>query len=614
MKKAKTTRYSQLSKVHRNALINETGHELILFDAFDSFTGASNNLKYFQNSLALFKKEVSSWKDSKIYTFGFISVCNDEQSNSKRTYETFQSQFKNGFAKFITESKRANSAIYEIDAEVIYEFEGWLKKRTIKGVPISINTQRRYFAIVRRIFEKLISIPSTSKYVSKNILFSKNPFPRAHAHTKKTETIDDHIWDRLVAACRKEASATIDLVEDGWRILSKKEIFPDEKITNRSKYKSYSVALWELHRTFPKVIPSFPEIKNINDLLYNAVAYIHGKEKLCLPLQPSVDRLIPFVVLFAIYTLANTGSIRALKSRQAKEVEVLGSKRIVFTFEKGRSHSKYSRSFSRDDIDPLSPNRLIEFIQKWTNRIRSTSGQFSDNIFIFVSQVGTIRGFLSAVDSGTDSDSSWIWGLRQFLKRNDLPHITLRIVRTTGLDIIRDLTGDDIRAVKSAGGQKSSAVIALHYEGSASSKRRNESLSAAMHSLEPWVSTAGRNNPRGTPDDSDIIAATPGWTCLDPYDSPIAGETRGKLCNAFGRCPVCPHAMCNAKSSYSLARAIQLAEEIIRAQTYLDRERWIFAYEPSLIALRNQWIPSFIDKKIIQNAAKLNLSPIGKLE
>ncbi|AVK72188.1 hypothetical protein BJN34_0060 [Cupriavidus necator] len=145
-------------------------------------------------------------------------------------------------------------------------------------------------------------------------------------------------------------------------------------------------------------------------------------------------------------------------------------------------------------------------------------------------------------------------------------------------------------------------------------RRRHEKLSEVMLAQERFYSSDGRRDIRGEPDDIDIGAATPGWACHDPFDSPIPGEVKGRLCQGFGRCPACEMGNLDTTSGYALARVLQLTEEVAKAQSYLEAPRWHAAFEEVSKKLREKWIPSFVDPAVIEAASRLNLGPIGRLE
>ena len=606
-----------MSSAQRQA-ISQNGENVVISDTFTSYVGPAENLPYFQSALSVIRNCVKDWRSSEGWVLAFIFWSNNPKRRSKRVFEALAYQFKNGFSLFVEDSGICGRDLNEFGSSEINSFLVWLRSRKSNNKGrcsvISVNTQRRLYGAARAMFEELQRNPKTKHLVGPDISFPKHPFPKAHHATAATDVVDDVTWMRMVVACRKEVDETMLAVRAGWNILEGPAKQPDPTRRGQGQYSEFSVALQALASTYPGPVPALSEIRRSYPVLADAVQYIHRLENLVKPLYPDADILLPFILLTAIYTQANTGPLRALRIHQLGISEILGRERIVFNFEKPRSGIQYSRSFAIDDGDQYSPLQLLRFVAKWTQRIRPYAAGYADSVFIFVASSRKVRTFLTSRDSGTDSDSSWRHAMKMFCRRNNLPYVTVAELRNTGLDIIRDLNNDDIRAVQAAGGQSSQSTIERHYDGAGAKRRRYEKLAEIMPTQERWVTTDGRSDMRGAPDASDAGAATPGWICLDPFDSPIPGESRGRLCQAYGRCPDCAMAALDESSPYALARVLQLAEEMQEAQGYLDAARWHVAYVPALQALKGKWIPLFTDKSVIQAAARMNLSPIGRLE
>lgn len=615
MSKKKFSRYKQITDVQRNALHDERPI-VVLEEQINSFIGPRDNLPFFRKEIAKFRKTVEGWCSAPEFIYAFMKHCNEPKKRiAKRAYEASHSQFKNGFAKFLNQEKFTAFSISDFDAAFIKKYIFWLKTYNVServGV-LSPNTQRKYYGILVNLLNIMRESKSAAHFFSDSLSFPDNPFVRAHAATKQTETVDDFIWKRIILACRQDVREIYDSVLSGWELLDGEEILPDDTARGRGRYAYRGAALWRIKHLFPTLIPKPSDMKIIDRDLKDSILYIHKQDSITRPFYPLVKDIVPFILLQAIYSLANTGGLRSMKWEQISEIDVLGVRRVLYSIEKERGTS-YGRSFVVQSDDIFSPFRLHEFIKRWTSKIRLLAKNFEDNVYIFVAQSRRIRAFHSSADTGVDSDSSWNSAMKQFMKRHSLPHFTLKVIRNTGLDVIRELTNDDMRAVQGAGGQTSIGVLELHYDGSAAKRRRQEDLVGVMTLQERRIRSGGRIDPRFSPKSEDIFAATPGWGCNDIYNSPIPGQTEGTPCAAFGRCPACPLTYLNNSSSYSLARVLQLAEEIRKAQTYLDARRWSEAYEPVLKALVDRWIPSFDNKEVRDGAAKIVLNSIGRLD
>lgn len=622
MRKSKASRYRQLSDGQR-AILGEADGKVSVAGQLKSFTGRRENLKHFEAALLDFKKIVVAWPTGPAWIHAFIRRCDSQSLKSKRGYETICGQFKNGFAKFLEQKSLTQLEFSDYSTQLVIDFRAWLRIDSTKkagsatgdGKPRSGATSRKYFQQFQLLIDELRQDSRYGKQLPA-IVFPNIPFSGSAANQKRYEILDDLSYKNIYLGCRQLAEATSACVWYAQSIFASESVKPDDTRRGRGKYGDLASLLSALNHRYPGVLPNQATIRRDEKVLCDAIQYIHGGYRAIQEyFQPSAETLLPFIILLAIYTQANTGPLRSLRVSNIQQVEVLGRQRIQLQFEKGRGQYSYKRSYALDEADPLSPDGIRRTIEQWTRRIRGEAeAEAKANFFIFVSQQGRVRSFLTAVDYGSDSDSSWKNAIKNLCKLLGIEGLTTSQLRFTGLDIVREITNDDIRAVKAAGGQKAESTIKLHYEGAGAARRRHEALAEVMQTQERWVDTRGRANPRGAPDHVNISAATPGWGCIDPYCSPIPGQAHGRLCGAFGSCPACPHATLDCRSSYALARVLQLNDEVQQAMDYLDAPRWFSTYGQVAIALRNKWIPSFSDPRTWEEASQLNLGPIGRLE
>ncbi len=623
MRKGKHSRYQQLGAEQKAKLTN-ADTPVSVSGELRSFTGPPENLEHFESALREFEILVASWPTGPAWIHAFVKRSNHHGIKSKRSYETIFGQFKNGFAHFLKQRGKTDLQLADYSSELILSFYSWLesdKTKMLGGIrsietPRAESTARRYFQQLRLLIDELRN-DSLYKTALCHLEFPNISFSGAAASERKTEVLDDPTFKSLYEGCRDSVLETIARVSYATQIFnSDPPLLPKLARKDGNRFREMPSLLFELNRRYPGLLPSLEIIRAEDEEIAYAIQYIHGGYRSIQEyFQPSSETLLPFMILISVYTHANTGPLRSLRRSNVSTINVLGKERICFLIEKGRGQYSYKRTFALDETDLLSPDRLHRFLELWTGRVRpAAQAESIGNMFIFVSQQGGVRSFYSAVDFGTDSDSSWLNALRNICKRLGLQAICNSEIRVTGLDVVREVTNDDVRAVKAAGGQKSEGTIKLHYEGAGAIRRRNEDLSGVMVTAERWVVSDGRTDPRGEPTSADMHAATPGWGCVDAFHSPILGELSGKLCGAFGSCPACPLATLNKESAYSLARVLQLDKEVKLAMEYLDFARWKSTYERVAIALRDKWIPSFSSPRVWEEACQLNLGAIGRLE
>lgn len=613
MRRDPSLRYKQLSEEQR-ALIANGNDSVVIAPQLHAYLGKSENLPFFKKALEDVKRDFAGLACANDFIAAFVLWSNGTKRNSKRTFSHSQSLLANGWVSYLRDRKKADLSTSEVTRETLNDYLDWLKRREKNGEKYARETQRRMYGAVVALLKEMQGNATLKKKLATGLSFPNRAF-RHGGVENPTELLDDVELAALLRACWSDVSQTMTEFWLRYPVVSgDRPCPPDETQQGMRRYADLDSCLWALRQKFDAALPNLEDLKFVDVDLANAVLYIHGYDAVSLPFYPTTERILPFVLLQAVFTSANTGTLLGLRLDNVTEKEVMGVLRKVFNLVKPRARTQYQRSFAIDQEDPFSPGEIHDFVLAWTSRIRSHAGMFSNNVFIFVTREKKIRGFLTADQCGAACDPVWGQSLRRFCERHNLPKLNIGNIRVTGLDIVRVLSDDDIRAVKAAGGQKSEQVIHEHYEGAGTRRRRHEALVEVIITREGWVFTKGRADPRGAPKFADLLAATPGWHCLDPFDSPIPGETRGRRCQAFGQCPACPLAAVNVNSSYSLARLLQLLDEINVAIEYLEPERWNAAYALPKKKLAEIWLPSFKDEKVIEAAALMSLNPIGRLE
>jgi hypothetical protein len=143
--------------------------------------------------------------------------------------------------------------------------------------------------------------------------------------------------------------------------------------------------------------------------------------------------------------------------------------------------------------------------------------------------------------------------------------------------------------------------------GDGAKQRDEERLAEIMQVRGRWRQTQGKIETRGRPEHTDIGAATPGWTCLDPY-SGLYGP-KDTLCSAYAQCPVCPLGSIDFQSPYACAQAHNLLEAVRRAAETMAPQAWLDRMAPVQQKLVNAWLCQF-SEPVRKAAEKLSLPPL----
>jgi hypothetical protein len=263
---------------------------------------------------------------------------------------------------------------------------------------------------------------------------------------------------------------------------------------------------------------------------------------------------------------------------------------------------------------PDNPAFLWQFLLEWTQWFRPTAAPgWQDRLFLYVpgstSPNKRMQGFDGETDPG--GDFNFTYAYKQFFQDHGLTYYTFKQIRLTGLDIVDVEFAGDIRAKQAAGGHAKVQTTYQSYTTDAQMQRGDESLAQLSAARERFRKTQGKSDPRRKPEGADIGAATPGWTCVDPYDSPL--YEKDKLCGGYGRCPACPLGSISPNDCYSAAQAFNLLDAIDKAVETIAPAAWLERYGPSRKALTEFWLPQIPDH-VLEQVRQMKLPPLPPLE
>ncbi|MDM4765989.1 hypothetical protein [Pelomonas sp. SE-A7] len=584
---------------------------MILDARFRAFRGKQHLKEYFLKAFGNFESLVNGFVAKDALSDGFVSLCNS--CHSKRAFGAVYTKLAGGIIKFAVTKGLEKLPFDKWPVDLGAQFRYWLDTAPNVGdSPYHPNTARKYYHIVPSLFAAI-----SNGAVQKSTLPDFDSFPNAYSGaekaTKTTQALGLSFLLKVLIAARSEFIEVSRKRAYADELLSGAAMLPLDGAKGSKKWSTLGAVIWALHLKFGKSgLPLFTEVREFDRTLSDAITRKHGGWRtVSLYFQPTAESLIPPLLLLYIYAHANTEPLRALKIKNIENFDLLKTARMALRFDKNRA-GPYSRSFAIDATDPASPSSIVELMSAWTSKIRKQAGPFKDHLFIFPTKDGEIRPFNTAEDVGNSSDSTWSHHLKEFSLRNGLPLFTVSELRQTSIDFGWQISDDDIREMLALKGGKSEAVARLHYQSDLMKVRGQYTIGLLQSGRVREVRTGGKSTHRRAPKDEDRGSATPGCTCVDPMDSPIPGQRKDELCAAFGRCPGCPHGSPNLRSPYSLARMLQLRDELRKAKMYLSIERWHGVYV-HVEAVVNKWLLLYGDDIWIE-AEKMHLPPIGVLE
>jgi len=627
------SRYEQLSEKERNNLRLPRA-ELLISGSLRSFSGPAENRPYFEAALNVVKEASSDFADAKLFLDAFVEVCNTAGISSKRGYGSVANNLKNGLFKFAKAKALHAQPLRLWPPTVGADFALWLEHApNALGKAYSPNSARKFFGEARRLLGCLSERPVYADELAHIERFPENAFSGAHLSTKSYRAQGVSVLIKLLLEAKKDCVETMNQFYRAQELFRGSKVERDYSARGMAQWRNLDAVLWELHEQYGgKQLPSFTSagsaspkdgrpvyheqssepLEKAHPNLRNAITRYHGGWRKIAPyFQPTAEAIIAPMILMHIYTWANTEPLRAMRIEDFADVKFVGSPRLVLRINKERAEP-YPRTFPIDDTDPAAPHKLLQFMQDWTANIRKYAKGYENRLFIFCSNWGEIRAFNTSLLNGTSGDTIWNHSLRAVLRRYQLPTMNVSEVRQTAIDFGWPISDGDIRKILALKGGSSEGAVRLHYRSDAFKLRAQQQI-AAHQEIRLRQATRNHNiHHRGAARSQDLGAATPGCRCLDPFDSPIAGEKRGTLCAAFGQCPNCPFGSPILESAYSLARLLQLREELKRASVYLHPERWMKVFAPVKRKVE-EWVKAFPAELWVE-ARALSLPPIGVLE
>ena len=519
----------------------------------------------------------------------------------------------NWFA-YLTEKRLSELLPSQLNEQILAGYKSWLhQKLKADGKPIHPSTIGTALGNLRTVLRNSPGAGQSSDLVPAG--------PRGVA--QKTDPTEVLRFDQLLgvmAAVEKEVLALRDRWEDGRRLLVQGQNFlqqgqtlcrnPREREEARAD-ENVSLALAMLDLRYSGVIPDRDVIRADDPLLLTTIDCAIGSAKAKGYFYASARDLVSLALSLAFATIFNPDTVLKLcwknidrnvdrlsngrqavqfdvsgevDDEEASEPEVSGTPLTKVTGDKPRSNRQLVRLLDPQASGPdqVSLNLVLDLLTAMTAKIRPQvidHEEYGDRVFLFVQMVGQKRP-KSFGDSShmAAADIAWTHGLRSFIADNKLPAFTLKTIRATLLDYTQLINRGDLEAARQVGNHGSRVITWTHYTSNLVKRLLQEAAGETILMRERWLKSDGKLDPRKFREWTDKGCATPGWTCLDPFDSPRPNQKKGKLCTAYGECPDCPLAAARPSNPRNVMLYEALRRAIYRSVTSVSasvwRERW----------------------------------------
>lgn len=527
-----------------------------------------------------------------------------------------RSEIQIGFMAFLQDKDLLHIGLEAIDRSLWNQFKEWLDKKTDprKGNVIQPKTRATTFGAIVVMLEALKSSAEFGELA--RAAFDARPsvtWDYVSTRTKPRERLSFDALKAIDSASAKDIEALHAKAESSERLLREGR----ERIA-KENFDLFDLATCAAYiaQEYPKGLPPLSVLRKADPKVYASVDLStseamrgHGVIAIKEILYPMARDLVPLVLNLAIETAMNPTTLFELTWQDIERGELLGEPVIRISGKKWRA--------SEDPLVPVPAARIdpvLKLIARLTKSVRETVEEpLKDRIFLFMRIHGTNssgRGFGGNDRGVTASDLSWLRGLTKFCADHELPAFTLSQIRTTIADEIAFREG--IVVSSQVLGHQDVQITEKHYVSDGTRWREAERLGNAMLFMERWFDTEGNIDPRRnrlTPR-MDRGAATPGFQCFDPYDSPWPMQRKNRLCTAYGLCPSCPLAAADVKDSGAVALYLSLRTAIFDGQGQISGEAWLARYGQVLIDLNAllKHVPTDVMESAIR--FQVNLPPV----
>jgi hypothetical protein len=580
-------------------------------------------------------------------------ICKSRAS-AYATCDAIGRDLKTGFFAFLEEKSLHNIRLDQLTTSHIERFKNWLDRVDKMGVAIyALHTRGHKMSFLRQIVQCLKKSDKWALRLASDLEIRSGMWPGQKGSAKPTPIIHAEDYRKIYQACKKEIIEITGHVKEMRAALQGNLNHeaalaqdPAEKTVHakggklHNPYKDLGVLLATLHRRYPRQILSHEWLSTLSDRPLASAVHLRTISAITACFYPSARDLVPIVLMMAIQLDYNKGTLMGSKVSDYCVVpgkfgrpefvasaslnkdedagdnteEIEGEKLFRGAPVKNRAGYRRQERILPAEEAPDNPAFLWQFLVEWTEWFRPTvAPEWQDRLFLYVpsstSPDKKMQGFDGYTNPGGDFNFNRAY--KAFFRDHGLTYCTFMQFRPTGLDIVDVEFGGDIRAKQAAGGHAKVQTTYQSYTTDAQMQRCDEALAQLSAARERFRKTQGKSDPRRKPKGADIGAATPGWTCADPYDSPLYQKDR--LCGGYGRCPACHLGSINPNDCYSAAQAFNLLDAIDKAMETMAPAAWLERYGPSRKFLTEYWIPQIPDH-VLEQVGQMKLPPLPPLE
>lgn len=522
---------------------------------------------------------------------------------------------------------QAPCQLMDIDETFWASFLSWVNgPRRKDGQPWAEATRARIHGAFFMCIEALSEHPQWG--TSASYLLNHSGFPRKPWRGRSKKVVPRKVLSTperqaIIAACLSELTELRDrldkndvILEGGRNILEK-----TSKLGEAPPYrKEIGVCAARIAEYFPDKLANKSDIYSIDRSLGGAVNDIHTILAVRRLIYATFRDLVPFILLIGMKTAFNAETTLSLSwsrirfSADRRTVTFLGTKGrakdVQVSINNGEDLASDLEVPSEPDV-PFGLADLLKLLRRLTEStcpLLADSDQ-ADRLFVGVPKRGTMARPLY-IAPGDAGGALWWSVLQDFIETHSLTNFGLSTLRLTEGEMEWRRTGD-LLAVRDRLGNKSIATTRTHYTSGGMRRESQERVAEIQTLYQRWSQSEGRIDPR-TQSQSWRSSATPGFGCMQPFDSPRLGQRKGRICDAYGECPDCPMAQSWPQDVQAAAYYIALEKAIYDARLgRVPARQWAAKWPRVLVALSE--LLAAIPPVIREEASKFHivLKPVG---
>ncbi len=513
---------------------------------------------------------------------GYVMHCLKRVKSADRRY-LLSNKLSSGLMTYLAQPHVEAPTLRDIDEDFLQKFKRWVDSPDRPRATSNLLTRSETLAAVQLPLAQLQASKEWKARLSPNLRLIASPYPKANRSVVHNKALSEPEHERLYVGAANDIRNTIARLNRQWAAMAE---FDGAAISIAEAGRSPEACAAWLDANFTHPVPSWYVQGRLSVAYQQCIpkAVQEAAEKI---LYPDLDEIVPMLLVVCTFFALNASlTFKLRKNGSDYAFKRLGDVERLHMYPHKERAGLRQRNVLTVTAHSDNPGQILKYLERRTLRLGLMRPDLADRVFSRFSFEARRAVRLDV------SNLCWKSALKRFADRHGLPEFTVDQLRPTTLDLVHELSGGNIIAMQAVATHTDAQTTYTYYTSDAQIRRNRERLGEMQMQMERWTFTGGKIRPEDRPHGlGDQGAATPGFTCLDPKDSPIPGEVRGELCTAYGRCPECPLALVDPTSPRALAYLVMLNERITEAHMRMaDPSAWHLRWAPVQEELLTYWL------------------------